>query len=168
MRGKNWRRNRVANLGLKHHNWTNIKQPGLGPWNGSANPSQDARGHAIFTAPEWGLRATIKQLSTYWRKDVRTIKAIMEQWSPKNDSQGSIPGGQPNEPNKVAAFIADKMNLGVDEAPLFFCDDGTTIYDFDALSMFLRWLSHYELGQTPDEFYPTFARAVRLYYEKPK
>lgn len=94
-------------LGLLLNNWTCIKQNGWSkehperawkdPWKGSGQARYqdvqgvilwsiyDKHGHAIFSDPVWGIRATCRQLYKYQLAGHCTLRQIVSQWAPSED-----------------------------------------------------------------------------------
>jgi hypothetical protein len=70
-------------LGQKNNNPLNIR-PSVNKWEGQTDVSSGASGKfAVFKNIEFGYRAAIKLLWTYWDKhDCKTIRKIINRWAP--------------------------------------------------------------------------------------
>ena len=135
--------------GLDNKNYLNIKGKG---WKGQIG--QDTRGHAIFSSSEWGIRAGIILLRTYWFKHrLRTIAAILSRWAPSTDTIGSIPGAPANSPKEYSEFVADRVGIKPTQQLSLFCDDGR-LCNVRQLKDLFEAMAAYEIGKgfdTPDE-----------------
>ena len=80
-----------------------VKKPPGDTWKGTTG--YDARGHVTFENAGWGWRALLRTLSAKCNSGKCTIRAIMEDYAPANDTEGSIPGGKPNDPLTYAIAI---------------------------------------------------------------
>jgi len=83
----------------------NIKQPSEGQhWQG-AELTNDA-GTEIFASEIWAIRAAFISLTRKWHNNKTTIQAIVNDWAPADDTQGSIAGNPPNDPVDYANYVA--------------------------------------------------------------
>jgi len=82
------------NLGQKNNNPLNIR-PSADKWLGETRTSNGLTGKFVqFKSIEYGYRAAIKLLWTYWDKhDCKTIRQIVTRWAPPTE-------------NKTEAYIA--------------------------------------------------------------
>lgn len=96
--------------GVRHRNPLNVKAPNTDYWRHQVG--RDTRGHAIFGDAEWGVRAGIVLLRTYWTKyHLRTVAEILARWAPVTDTVGSLPGAPKNSPREYAEFIERRSGL---------------------------------------------------------
>lgn len=65
-------------IGVANKNPMNVKSV-PGGWFGQID--KDAHGHAIFACWDYGYRAGILNLRSYWRKGKRTIREIVREWT---------------------------------------------------------------------------------------
>ncbi len=80
------------NVGIRNHNYLNVKNTPGNPWKESIGT--DSRGHAQFSSPEWGIRAAILTLRTYWLKhDLHSIAQILARWAGATDTVRSCHPG---------------------------------------------------------------------------
>jgi hypothetical protein len=101
-------------VGVRNRNYLNVKSNPKNPWQGSAGT--DATGHTIFREPEWGLRAAIMTLRTYWFSySLRTVSGILARWAPASDTLGSRPGQPRNDPHAYAKFVCKRLRVGAAE-----------------------------------------------------
>ncbi len=97
-------------LGIKHKNYLNLKVNPKNPWQG--NNGWDSRGHTVFLSPEWGLRAAIINLRTYWFSyGLHSTIAILSRWAPVDDTIGSLKGNPKNDPVAYANFVSTRTKL---------------------------------------------------------
>ena len=143
--------------GLNNKNYLNIKGRG---WKGQIG--QDSRGHAIFHSSEWGIRAGIVLLRTYWFKHkLRSIAAILSRWAPATATIGSIPGAPPNSPKEYSEFVATQVGVKPTLQLSLFHDDGR-LNNVRQLKDLFEAMAAYEIGKgfdTPDQ---EFERALFL------
>jgi hypothetical protein len=92
--------------------WANPDNPAA-LWKGSSG--YDDRGHAIFADPAMGIRAAMRSLQSKWLNGKRTIRAIIADWAPSDDTVGSLAGTAPNDPDSYAGFVAGHSGLLVDD-----------------------------------------------------
>lgn len=74
--------------------------------------ANDSRGHCIFESPEYGIRAGMRTLQSKWINCKRTIAAIISEWAPSSDTQGSMPGRPANDPDDYAGYVARRAGIG--------------------------------------------------------
>ncbi len=147
-------------VGVRNRNYLNVKNNPQNPWQGSAGA--DARGHTIFRAPEWGLRAAIMTLRTYWFSyGLRTVSAILARWAPSNDTLGSRAGMPPNNPAEYTSFVCKRMRVGpLDDLKLFYSD--RRLNDVRNLQALVEAMAEFEIGagfNVPDD---EFMKALAL------
>lgn len=144
-------------VGLRHKNYLNLKGTG---WKGQIG--SDSRGHAIFSKPEWGIRAGIVLLRTYWFKHgLRSIAAILSRWAPASDTIGSLPGAPPNSPKEYSQFVSKRVEIGPTTKLQLFKDD-RTLNNVNQLRALFEAMAAYEIGggfNVPDQ---EFDRALYL------
>lgn len=121
-----------------------IKNDKRNPWKGSTGT--DARGHAIFSAPEWGIRAAVRSLAAKYAAGKRSLLAICSSWAPSSDTQGSIPGGTPNNPSEYATFCARWLDVGVNTDLQLFDERGTP-RDIERVYLLVDAMAQYEHGR---------------------
>ena len=143
--------------GIRNKNYLNVKGSG---WKGQTG--SDSRGHAIFKLPEWGIRAGIVLLRTYWfTHNLRTIAAILSRWAPATDTVGSLPGAPKNSPAEYSRFVAKRVGIGPNDKLRLFHPD-RTLCDVRQLKALFEAMAAYEIGggfDTPDQ---EFERALYL------
>lgn len=147
-----------TSAGIRNRNYLNVKGRG---WKGQIG--SDPRGHAIFKSPEWGIRAGIVLLRTYWfTHRLRTIAAILSRWAPSTDTVGSIKGAPPNSPREYSAFVSRRMDgLSPTAALSLFKPDGR-LDNAKQLKQLFEAMAAYEIGggfDVPDQ---EFERALYL------
>lgn len=143
--------------GIRNKNYLNVKGRG---WKGQVG--SDSRGHAIFETPEYGIRAGILNLRTYFLKHkLRTVAEILSRWAPATDTVGSIPGAPPNSPKEYTNFVTKRMDVGPNQKLDLFHSDGR-IANLQQLQNLFLSMSVYETGggySFPDD---EFKRAIRM------
>ncbi len=143
--------------GLRNRNYLNVKGSG---WKGQTG--RDARGHAIFQTPEWGIRAGIVLLRTYWfTHGLRTIAAILSRWAPATDTIGSLPGAPANSPVDYSRFVAKRVGISPTTTLNLFRSD-RTLADVQQLKLLLEAMTAYEIGSGFDMPDQEFERALYL------
>jgi len=138
-------------VGIRNNNPWNIKAENKrSPWRGTAG--YDGADHVIFHHPVFAVRAVCRDLSRKYLGGRKTLRQIMERYSPKSDTLGSIAGQPRNNPVKAAEFIAGHMEkerfpkkLDIDDDVEFFNRDGS-IKNVDWLCVFLEALYRQECG----------------------
>jgi hypothetical protein len=74
-----------ATRGIRNNNPGNIRKSGA-KWQGMRDV-QDDPDFVQFIAPEWGIRALARTLSTYYNTHgLRTVRAIISRWAPPNEN----------------------------------------------------------------------------------
>ena len=143
--------------GHRNRNYLNVKGSG---WKGQIG--SDSRGHAIFSASEYGIRAGIVLLRTYWfSHGLRTIAGILSRWAPASDTVGSLPGAPQNSPKAYSEFVARRMGVAPTAKLNLFKAD-RTLADVKQLKALFEAMAAYEIGggfDTPDQ---EFERALYL------
>lgn len=71
--------------GIRNNNPGNIRHAKGTTWQGSSAQQTDPS-FVQFTAPEYGIRAIAKVLTTYLGKGVNTIEKIIARWAPTNEN----------------------------------------------------------------------------------
>ncbi|MCW5892929.1 MAG: peptidoglycan DD-metalloendopeptidase family protein [bacterium] len=134
-------------VGIKNNNYLNVKN-GPDPWmDAHGKPSRtDARGHAVFADPAYGVRAGLRQLRTYFVKHrCRTVLAILSRWAPASDTIGSLPGNPHNNPSQYAVFVSNRMGIAIDQ-PLELFDEDGNVDDVGQLRRLFAAMAAYEIG----------------------
>ncbi len=118
--------------GVRGNNPGNIDRTGT-KWAGmSADQSGDPR-FIVFDEPEWGIRAIVRVLRTYYDKyGLRTVKGIINRWAP------------PNENDTEAYYVTVARRLGVDP------DAVIDIDDLDTLRSLVKAIIRHENGRGPE------------------
>jgi len=118
--------------GIRGNNPGNIDRTGT-KWQGmSSDQSGDPR-FIVFDAPEWGIRAIVRVLRTYYDKHgLRTVKGIINRWAP------------PVENDTEAYFMTVAKKLGVDPG------EQIDIDDIDTLRTLVKAIIRHENGRGPE------------------
>ena len=118
--------------GIRGNNPGNIDRTGT-KWQGmAADQSGDPR-FIVFDAPEWGIRAIVRVLRTYYDKHgLRTVKGIINRWAP------------PVENDTEAYFVTVAKKLGVDPG------EQIDIDDLDTLRTLVKAIIRHENGRGPE------------------
>lgn len=91
------------NLGQKNNNYGNLR-PSSEPWQGQTGTN---KGFVVFSSVEYGLRAMIKTLWTYYNSHgLTTIEKIVNRYAPAADS---------NNPTAYADFVAKDSGIPKDK-----------------------------------------------------
>ena len=123
----------------RNKNPLNVKQVSGSGWKGSVGA--DARGHAVFEDPAYGIRAAMRCFHSKYRNGKRTIKAIVFDWAPADDTEGSLPGGKPNDPEAYLRFVDVCVAWGkLDVLP-------DPVEDPVPWMWLLRAMAQYEMGE---------------------
>tara|TARA_R110000796_G_C14571530_1_gene435811 strand:- start:44587 stop:45246 length:660 start_codon:yes stop_codon:yes gene_type:complete len=126
--------------GVRHNNPLNIKS---GAWKGKTG--SDSRGHSIFKAPAWGVRAAAINLRSYFNKrGLNTVAKILSRWAPTSDTIGSIPGAPPNSPRDYALFVQKRTGLTPNKRLHLFT--GNQVDDPIQLGSLISAMAEYEIG----------------------
>lgn len=129
--------------GVRLNNPLNVKR-GTTPWKGQIGA--DDRGHVKFESPEYGIRAAMLNLRSYWTKhNLRTLSAIIGRWAPSTDTIGSRKGAPQNQPNAYAAWVAKKLGIGT-ETQLGLFDREGALRDGAQLIDLITAMAEYEIG----------------------
>jgi len=85
----------VSSRGIRNHNPGNIDRGQ--PWQGLATaaemtPEQKAETRfAVFSSPEWGIRAMVRIIQTYRTKyGLETVAGIIKRWAPPVENQTTV------------------------------------------------------------------------------
>jgi hypothetical protein len=70
--------------GIRNNNPGNIRWNANNNWDGQVG--QDANGFAIFSAPEYGIRAIAKVINAKWDRGLRTINDIIGDYAPPTEN----------------------------------------------------------------------------------
>ncbi len=118
--------------GVRNANPGNIDRTGT-KWQGmAADQSGDPR-FIVFDAPEWGIRAIVRVLRTYYDKHgLRTVKGIINRWAP------------PVENDTEAYYVTVAKKLGVDPG------EQIDIDDLDTLRTLVKAIIRHENGRGPE------------------
>lgn len=118
--------------GIRGNNPGNIDRTGT-KWQGmSSDQSGDPR-FIVFEAPEWGIRAIVRVLRTYYDKHgLRTVKGIINRWAP------------PVENDTEAYYATVAKKLGVDPG------EQIDIDDLDTLRTLVKAIIRHENGRGPE------------------
>lgn len=141
-----------------------IKNNPANRWKGSTG--EDAQGHARFMQACYCVRAW---LITVWKKEANgtnTIRSLMRQYAPKDDTQGSLPGREPNDPDGYAEFVAKRAGIGPDD-PFDIFEDATGRIHVMAISILLaiyRAIERMESGGTVFEPTSELLLGAALFY----
>ena len=147
----------TMSTGIRNKNYLNVKGSG---WKGQTG--SDSRGHAIFKTPEWGIRAGIVLLRTYWfTHNLRSIAAILSRWAPASDTVGSLPNAPKNSPKEYSGFVAKRMGISATESLRLFNKD-RTLNDAKQLKSLFEAMAAYEIGGGFDVPDNEFERALFL------
>ena len=88
-------------LSRKAGNYLNVKAPSDSYWLGQCG--RDSHGHAVFTSPEWSLRAgTLVLRSSSQRHGIKTVRGIVERFSTNNHEE-------------YTKYLCDRLKLDPDE-----------------------------------------------------
>ncbi len=141
-------------VGIRNHNYLNVKNTPANPWKESIGT--DGRGHAQFSSPEWGIRAAIITLRTYWLKhNLHSIAQILARWAPDTDTVGSLTGGSANSPAQYSSFVARRLGVNPTDNLHLFHPNGS-LRSPRTLKALLQAMAAYENGsnfQIPDHCY---------------
>jgi hypothetical protein len=118
--------------GVRNANPGNIDRTGT-KWQGmAADQSGDPR-FIVFDAPEWGIRAIVRVLRTYYDKHgLRTVKGIINRWAP------------PVENDTEAYYVTVAKKLGADPG------EQIDIDDLDTLRTLVKAIIRHENGRGPE------------------
>lgn len=122
----------------KNNNPLNIKAAG-DAWKGMLGT--DARGHAIFQYPAFGIRAAARTLQAKQDNGKRTLRQICRDWAPATDTIGSLAGRPSNTPDACADYLARRLLFAPDE-PLPQFEE-----DVELLVRLTRHMARWELGE---------------------
>lgn len=132
-------------VGIANNNPWNVKCYDRGdPWKGTVG--YDAVGHVQFPHVIFAVRAACRDIAAKYLGGRRTLRAIMERYSPESDTLGSIEGQEHNDPVGAATFIADQMKfIAIDDDIDLFNAAGRP-RSMDRLCCFLEALYRQECG----------------------
>lgn len=127
--------------GIRNHNPGNIRHGAK--WAGLAKEQPD-KDFCTFEAPEWGLRALMKVLLTYYRKHkLETIADIIARWAPPVE----------NDTKAYAAAVCRALGVTPDQK--------VSVDDPEFLSRLAAAIVRHENGKQP--YSPAcFWRAARM------
>ena len=125
-----------------------IKGDPRDPWRGS--DGLDERGHAKFVASRWCVRAWLKTLLEKERNRKVTLRRLIRDYAPADDTVGSIPGAAPNRPDYYAEAVGQWIGRDPDaEWDIF--DDRTGAIHSEAVPLLVaiwRAIERMESGGT--------------------
>ena len=121
----------------KENNPLNIKNNPANRWAGSLG--ENAVGTAIFSSPSMGVRAAMRCLQKKYLAGKTTLLAIISDWAPADDTQGSLPGRPANDPADYARYVGDRIGFSIDEK----LPDPSDVL---AWARIVKAMSHYEMG----------------------
>jgi len=124
----------------RNKNPLNVKQVPDGGWKGSVGA--DDRGHAVFEDPAYGIRAAMRCFQRKFINGKRTIRAIVFDWAPVDDTQGSVLNKLMNDPEGYSDFVAARAHMGK-EAYL-----PDPVRDPATWTWLLRAMAQYEMGES--------------------
>ena len=102
-------------------------------WQGMASDQSGDPRFIVFEAPEWGIRAIVRVLRTYYDKHgLRTVKGIINRWAP------------PVENDTEAYYVTVAKKLGVDPG------EQIDIDDLDTLRTLVKAIIRHENGRGPE------------------
>jgi hypothetical protein len=130
-----------APRGVKNNNPGNLVRT-FNQWKGKINPSSDPR-FEQFTSMEFGARASMKNIQTWYRRGLTTIRKLITAWAPPTE----------NDTEAYIQFLSSQ--LGVDEN-----------YHFQLTPDFLQELAYQisvmENGHTPYISRSTYSKAFEM------
>lgn len=107
-------------LGVRYYNFGCVKTPSFGFWKGQKD--KDARGHAIFEEPVWGIRAFIKVcMKQIVINKKNTPFKFMSIYAPPSDCVGSIRNADGtcmygyNPTELYAQKVATSLGIGIND-----------------------------------------------------
>ena len=157
-------------LGVAHKNYLNIKNNPKNPWKGRADPGEDEHGHAIFKSPDYGLRAAILNLRSYWcNHGLRNVIAILNRWAPPNDTVGSRKGNPPNNPSEYADFICHRTGFTRTENLSLFLPD-RLVDNVGNLRLLVKAMAEFECGNgfvMPDADFVSGMKLIQPDFQPP-
>lgn len=152
-------------IASKYHNPGCIKNDPNNMWRGSTG--SDPAGHAIFEKVRWCFRAMLISIAKKERNGKFTILKLMYDWSPQNDTIGSIAGGKPNRPDKYAEFVAKRAGIGTKEQFDIF-DDATGAIRPESVPLLIAIYRAIERMESGGDYYAPASELLygaALYYE---
>ena len=128
----------------KNLNPGNVKQSPNNPWYGSVGA--DGHGHTIFEETVYGCRALVKTLQAKYLNDKISLSSIIADYAPADDTQGSIPGGEPNDPMEYAVTVSKWTGYDIYQDLRLFSKDGK-VGSYDRLLAICRGIERFEAGK---------------------
>lgn len=95
--------------GQRNKNPLNIKKGGSTDWQGTVG--YDEQGHAIFSSIEYGIRASLKDLSGKINRGVNTINKIVSVWAQANTGNYANYVSSNSKIDKNAVLTFDKETM---------------------------------------------------------
>ncbi len=155
-------------LGIRHYNFGCIKTKTKELWLGQI--AKDAKGHAIFKEPIFGVTTFIQLAITYIKRGVDTPYKFFDRYAPHTDCLGSVdkvlvngklecPNGY-NKPEIYAKTVADGIGIGI--------NDPISIYDKEGklnaklFTLLLSSVASFELGLKCKFEEETIKKAIKL------
>lgn len=118
--------------GVRNANPGNLDRTGT-KWQGMASDQSGDPRFIVFEAPEWGIRAIVRVLRTYYDKHgLKTVKGIINRWAP------------PVENDTEAYYVTVAKKLGVDPG------EQIDIDDLDTLRTLVKAIIRHENGRGPE------------------
>lgn len=121
--------------GERSNNPGNIRRRADVKWQGEVPNSEDIdKDFEVFVSPEWGIRAIVKQIRTYLRRDkdgALTIREAIDLWAPPNE----------NNTEKYIEHVARRLR----KTP----EDAINVYDPTEMFFLVEAIILKELGYQP-------------------
>lgn len=93
--------------GIRNNNPLNIRYSAANDWQGQTGTDGE---YAIFSAPEYGIRAAAKLLNNYiTRYGLRSVRSIINRWAPPSE----------NNTGSYVDAVAKKLNVQPDDVLLW-------------------------------------------------
>jgi len=89
-------------LGVKNNNPGNLVRS-FNAWKGKINPSTDPR-FEQFTSMEYGARACMKNIQTWYRRGSNTVRKLISVWAPPSE----------NDTENYIKFISSRLKVSPD------------------------------------------------------
>lgn len=115
--------------GIRNHNPGNIRKGEK--WKGLSEHQTDSS-FCVFVSPEYGIRALVKVLLTYYKKyQLNTVKKIIGRYAPPNE----------NETESYIKSVANQLGVASDEV--------INLSSVAVLAVLLRAIIRHENGEQP-------------------
>lgn len=101
--------------GIRNNNPGNIDRKAGTVWKGMADDQSTDSRFAVFTAPEWGIRAMARVLRTYMGRGQNTIAKIIATWAPptENDTRSYVAAVSRAVGHPADALVTDAQLPGI-------------------------------------------------------